>query len=109
MIDPFAKENTVRGTRKYKFGDFVIDPERHSLMQSGTPVSIEPKVFDLLLLLVKNAGKLISRDTLIQIVWQGRIVSESAISINFLTPISLSSCLTYFRGGIWTAKPESGV
>ncbi|WP_299898835.1 alpha/beta fold hydrolase [uncultured Ruegeria sp.] len=66
--------------QKYKFGSFVLDPEQHSLMHSGAPVSIEPKVFDLLLLLVKNAGELISRDTLIERIWQGRIVSESAIS-----------------------------
>lgn len=80
MIDPFAKKDPERAARRYKFGDFVLDPDQHSLMQSGTLVSIEPKVFDLLLLLVENAGELISRDTLIEFVWQGRIVSESAIS-----------------------------
>lgn len=80
MIDPFPKEGTVRVKRRYKFGDFVLDPDQHSLMQSWRQVSIEPKVFDLLLLLVKNAGELISRDTMIEIVWQGRIVSESAVS-----------------------------
>ncbi|PSL17799.1 alpha/beta fold hydrolase [Shimia abyssi] len=80
MIDPIVKEDSVRAMQKYKFGGFVLDPEQHSLMHSGAPVSIEPKVFDLLLLLVKNAGELISRDTLIERIWQGRIVSDSAIS-----------------------------
>lgn len=80
MIDPSEKKDRVRIARKYKFDDYVLDPDQHSLMRSGTLVSIEPKVFDLLLLLVKNAGELISRDTLIDLVWQGRIVSDSAIS-----------------------------
>lgn len=80
MIDLFAKKDPVRVTRRYQFGDFVLDPDQHSLMQLGTLVSIEPKVFDLLLFLVENAGELISRDTLIEFVWQGRIVSDAAVS-----------------------------
>ena len=80
MIDPLPAKDRARVAGKYQFGDFTLDPGQHSLTRSGDPVSIEPKVFDLLRLLVENAGELVTRDTLIDVVWQGRIVSESAIS-----------------------------
>ena len=65
---------------RYKFGTFILDPKQHSLTKSDVAIAIEPKVFDLLHLLVANSGELVSHDQLIAEVWQGRIVSDSAIS-----------------------------
>lgn len=74
MIAPFNE------SMKYKFSDYVLDTDAHSLSHNYEDQRIEPQVFDLLLLLLKNAGDLVSKDQLIDEIWDGRIVSESAIS-----------------------------
>ena len=79
MITPEPIHPAPRATT-YRFGAFTLDPEQHSLTKSGIPVPVEPKVFDLLRLMVENAGELITRDRLIKEIWHGRIVSDAAIS-----------------------------
>jgi DNA-binding winged helix-turn-helix (wHTH) protein/pimeloyl-ACP methyl ester carboxylesterase len=65
---------------RYRFANCEIDTERYEFSVGGEPVRLEPQVFDLLALLVQHAGRLISRDELVEAVWGGRIVSESTIS-----------------------------
>jgi len=65
---------------KYCFADCILDEKTHSLTKGGVLQSVEPQVFDLILYLVQNAGILISKDQLIDAIWAGRIVSDSAIS-----------------------------
>ncbi|WP_223422891.1 alpha/beta fold hydrolase [Tateyamaria pelophila] len=65
---------------EYQFADCVLNTARHDLTRAGVPQKVEPQVFDLLLLLVGNPGRLVSRDENVDVVWGGRIVSESAIS-----------------------------
>jgi adenylate cyclase len=57
----------------------VLDTERRELRRADAPVAVEPKVFDLLVYLVENRQRVVSRDDLITNVWEGRIISESAI------------------------------
>lgn len=66
--------------KRYIFGDYTLDLGRHALTGAGQSVPVEPKVFDLLRLLLGNAGDLVSREKMIEELWQGRIVSDSAIS-----------------------------
>lgn len=61
------------------FGDFVLDTQRAQLRCADVPVSLEPQVFDLLVHLALNAGRLVSRAELTEAVWHGRIVSDAAI------------------------------
>jgi DNA-binding winged helix-turn-helix (wHTH) protein/pimeloyl-ACP methyl ester carboxylesterase len=65
---------------RYEFADCLLDTESFKLYRDGAPQPVEPQVFDLLRVLVENAGKLVSRDQLIAQVWGGRIVSEATIS-----------------------------
>lgn len=65
---------------RYSFSNCVLDTDRHLIFKDETPVEAEPQVFDLIHLLVRNAGVLVSRDQIVEEVWKGRIVSESAIS-----------------------------
>ncbi|MCV2888133.1 alpha/beta hydrolase [Ruegeria aquimaris] len=65
---------------RYVFSDCVLDARRHVLLRDGASVALEPQVFDLLHLLARNPGRLVSRDEILAEVWNGRIVSESAIS-----------------------------
>src|SRR5262245_54427418 len=63
-----------------RFGDHVLDIERRELRREAEPVALEPQVFDLLVYLVRNRGRVVSKDDLIHNVWGGRIVSDSALT-----------------------------
>ena len=65
---------------KYVFGDYALDPDRRELTRHAEAVAIGPKVFDLLLFLVKNRDHVVSKDDLLDAVWAGRIVSESTLT-----------------------------
>ena len=64
----------------YRFGPFELDMARFELRMDDEVCAIEPQVFTLLALLVENRDRLVSRDEIIEKVWDRRIVSESAIS-----------------------------
>jgi TolB-like protein len=64
----------------FRFSDFEIDVARYELRRADKIVPIEPQVFDLLVYLVRNCNRIVSKNDLIDAVWQGRIVSEAAFS-----------------------------
>jgi TolB-like protein/Tfp pilus assembly protein PilF len=63
----------------FRFGDMALDGVRRELRSGSAVRSIEPQVFDLLEFLVTNRDRVVSRDDLLAAVWNGRIVSDSAI------------------------------
>ncbi|MAM61660.1 winged helix-turn-helix domain-containing protein [Maritimibacter sp. UBA3975] len=65
---------------EYAFGDFTLDLTRSELRGALGPVEMEPKAFALLTHLLEHHGRLVAKEDLIDAVWQGRIVSDSAIS-----------------------------
>ncbi|MGE0745005.1 MAG: winged helix-turn-helix domain-containing tetratricopeptide repeat protein [Rhodospirillales bacterium] len=65
---------------QYLFEDFALDPDRRELTRRAKAVAVGPKVFDLLLFLVQNREHVVSKDTLLDVVWEGRIVSESTLT-----------------------------
>jgi TolB-like protein len=62
------------------FEDFELDVGRRELRKGSKPISLEPQVFDLLHFLVANRDRIVSKDDLFENVWDGRIVSDSALS-----------------------------
>ena len=62
------------------FGDFQLDPERFELTCGGDPVRLEPQVLALLVHLVRNRDRMVTRDEIVEVVWRGRIVSDASIS-----------------------------
>jgi TolB-like protein len=62
------------------FEEYQLDPALRELSRAGVVVATTPKVFDLLNYLVQNRGRVVSRDDLLRIVWEGRIVSESTLA-----------------------------
>ncbi len=62
------------------FGNYRLDIERRELRRGDELVDIEPKVFDLLAFLVQQRDRVVSKADLLQAVWGGRIVSESALT-----------------------------
>lgn len=65
---------------QFRFGECVLDQERRELTLRGQVVGVGPQVFDLLLHLVRNHDRVVSKDDLLEAVWNGRIVSESTIT-----------------------------
>jgi len=64
----------------YVFADCELDCERRELLRNGTAVHLEPQVFDVLVHLVRNHDRVVTREELLQAVWHGRIVSEDALT-----------------------------
>jgi DNA-binding winged helix-turn-helix (wHTH) protein len=62
------------------FGNCEINLERRELWRAKRAVHVEPQVFDLLVYLVQNRDRVVSKDDLIASVWGGRIVSESTLT-----------------------------
>jgi two-component system, OmpR family, response regulator RegX3 len=60
-----------------RVGDVCLDPERHEVTVAGAPVSLPRKEFELLALLLENAGRVLLRDTLIDRVWGGDYVGDT--------------------------------
>ena len=64
----------------FQFGNFTLDTARRELRDGQTEVPAEPQVFDLLEFLIRRRDEVVSRDDLIEHIWKGRIVSESAMA-----------------------------
>jgi DNA-binding winged helix-turn-helix (wHTH) protein len=64
----------------YIFNNFVLDTDRRELRAGCKAVDVEPQVFDLLEHLIRHRERVVSRDELIESIWGGRAVSESALS-----------------------------
>jgi TolB-like protein/Flp pilus assembly protein TadD len=62
------------------FDDCVLDPDRRELCRGPARIAAGPKVFDLLLYLVQNRQRVVSKDEVLDVVWAGRIVSESTLA-----------------------------
>jgi TolB-like protein len=65
---------------QFVFAGCVLDGDKREFTRNAEPVPMEPQVFDLLLFLLQNRDRVVSRDDLITAVWNGRIVSESTLS-----------------------------
>src|SRR5215470_6898883 len=68
------------GKLLYLFEDYGLDTDRRELYRATSLISVEPKVFDLLVHIIRNRERVVSKDDLIATVWNGRIVSESALT-----------------------------
>ena len=65
---------------RYRFAQFDLVEDTRELLVHGEPRQIEPQVFDLIRCLLRQRERVVTRDELVQEVWGGRIVSDSAIS-----------------------------
>jgi len=64
----------------YTFGRFELDLATVELRAGGKAVSVEPQVFALLALLAGNSDRLVTKDEIIEKVWDGRVVSDAAVA-----------------------------
>jgi DNA-binding winged helix-turn-helix (wHTH) protein len=64
----------------YHFDEFVLDPARRTLARAASAVSLTPKAFDVLLLLVQNPNRVVTKEELLQAVWGDTIVEEGNLT-----------------------------
>ncbi len=70
------------GRQFYEFGPFRLHPAQRALVRDGQAVALQPKAFDILLLLVRNPGQLITKEHLLSAIWPNLVVEESNLSQN---------------------------
>ena len=66
----------------YEFGKFRCDPREHLLLYEDTPVSLSPKCFEILVLLIQSDGRLLAKDELMHRVWPDSYVEEANLTVN---------------------------
>ena len=64
----------------YRFLDFTLDSERLELRHGDALIEAEPQVFSLLVYLIQNQDHVVTKDELIEAIWDGRIVSDATLS-----------------------------
>ncbi len=65
---------------RYKFNNIEIDTEKFSLVTNEEETPVEPQVFNIIVYLIKNKNKIVSRDELLDNIWKGKIVSDTSIT-----------------------------
>jgi DNA-binding winged helix-turn-helix (wHTH) protein/tetratricopeptide (TPR) repeat protein len=68
-------------TRLYDFSAFRVDAVRRLLLDNGRPVNLSSKAFEILMILVRNCGRTVAKEQLIQTVWNGRTVEENNLTV----------------------------
>lgn len=64
----------------YEFGPFLLDPTRRKLLRGETEVPLTPKAFDILSVLVRNGGSVVTKETILRTVWPDTIVDEGNLT-----------------------------
>jgi len=72
-------------TARYAFGPFRVEVAKRQLTRDGLPVPLTPKVFDILVLLLRHRGKVVEKDDLVREIWRGTVVEENNIARHIST------------------------
>lgn len=64
----------------YEFGPFVLDTSQHALFRDGEPVTLTPKTYDALVILVESGGRMLSKTELMKALWPDSFVEESNLT-----------------------------
>jgi DNA-binding winged helix-turn-helix (wHTH) protein len=64
----------------YRFAECELDERLYQLRREGSPIALEPKVFDVLAYLVQHRDRVVSKDELLDKLWPGQVVGENALT-----------------------------
>lgn len=68
--------------RLYEFGPFRLDPNKRLLWREGEKIPLKPKVFETLLALVENRGRVLEKDEMMRLLWPDAVVEEGNLNKN---------------------------
>lgn len=71
---------TEKASQRYRFGDYELDTATRQLSQAGEPVTLQPRVFNLLAFLITERHRAVDKDAIQEAVWAPMIVSETALT-----------------------------
>jgi TolB-like protein/DNA-binding winged helix-turn-helix (wHTH) protein/Tfp pilus assembly protein PilF len=74
------RESGPTASYLYRFGEFLLDSRKRTLSRADSPVSLTPKAFDVLLFLVQNPNRLVTKEELLQAVWGDTFVEEGNLT-----------------------------
>ena len=64
----------------WRFGDCVVDAARREVRREGQPIAVQPRVFDLLVYLLRHSDRAVDKDELQDAVWPGLFITETALT-----------------------------
>ena len=68
--------------KTFSFAEFELDTAKRLLLKAGQPLALNPKAFDLLTVLVNKHGQIVSKDELLETVWEGSFVEENNLTVH---------------------------
>jgi len=68
-------------TTVFVFANFSLDPERRLLMRGDEPVALHPKAFELLLMLIENSDRVLTKNEILNTIWEGQFVEENNLAV----------------------------
>jgi predicted ATPase len=85
---------------RYRFGSFELQPDQRRLLKDGATILLRPRAFDLLAALVDRAGRLVTKDELLDQVWPKMVVEEAAlhVQVSALRKVVGSDAITTVSG-----------
>ena len=63
----------------FQFNQITLDTAQYRLCLAGSPISVEPQVFDLLVYLLENRDRVVTRGELLENLWKDKVVTDSAL------------------------------
>lgn len=75
-----TRDRPIGAAVTFLFDGYELEIERRELRRDGSLVALEPQVFDLLVYLIRNRSRVVTKDDLIENIWHGRIISTSALT-----------------------------
>src|ERR1700730_16527309 len=66
----------------YRFGEFTVDTDQKVLLRQGAPLPTTPKVYDTLLILLENSGRIVRKEELMSRLWPDSFVEEANLTFN---------------------------
>src|SRR5262245_16026131 len=75
-----ACRRRLEDVKVHAFSDVVVDPQRYTVTRGGRPLALEPKAFDLLLLLIESQGRLVTKQEIFDRVWGGTAVTDNSLT-----------------------------
>lgn len=70
---------------QFIFGECVIDTENFEILRAGNSVNVEPQVFDMLVLLARNHDRVVTKDEIVENIWDGRAVSDATVNSRIMS------------------------